>query len=168
MRQNTPLEPARRAPDLYAEGLAHQVNAPLLLIVVFPCVNEEKQASIPMFFPRKKQMVNMKKWMNGKKWRNGKSVTIFFFGTIRRQRLHPPSTWAASTRPRPICGWISALSQCAFVIDLIFTFYFYLCFFYVFWWPEKKVFVKKKKMLWKNEWMVKNEEMMTRGPFFSS
>ena len=41
MRQNTPLEPARRAPDLYAEGLAHQVNAPLLLIVLFPCVNEE-------------------------------------------------------------------------------------------------------------------------------
>ena len=50
MRQNTPLEPARRAPELYAEGLAHQVNAPLVLIVVFPCVNEEKHAAIPMFF----------------------------------------------------------------------------------------------------------------------
>ena len=64
------------------------------------------------------KMVNMKKWMNDKKWRNGKSVTIFFFGTIRRQRLHPPSTWAASTRSRPVYGWISALSQCALLLIL--------------------------------------------------
>ena len=43
--QNAPFESARRAPDLYVEGLV-----PFLLIVVFPCVNEEKHASIPMFF----------------------------------------------------------------------------------------------------------------------
>ena len=88
---------------------------------------------------------------------------FIYFHNLYNEKNDVLSAWRA---PREIRHFEIEINDSFYFAFLIF----WICSlnFLEFWCSEKDAFSKKEWMQWKNEWMVKNEKMVARGPFVSS